>query len=61
MNERLEMQHTHTHIRRNNIQSLKQKNEVVPFATRTEIEGIMLSEISQAKKDNHVVSLRGAI
>ena len=35
------------------------KNEILPFATmRVELEGIMLSEISQSEKDkNHMTSL----
>ena len=35
------------------------KNEILPFATtRMELEGIMLSEISQSEKDkNHMTSL----
>ena len=35
------------------------KNEILPFATmRMELEGIMLSEISQSEKDkNHITSL----
>ena len=57
MNERIKTQDTCTHTQWNIIQSLKKKNEVVPFATRTEVEGIMLSEISQAKKDKLSCSL----
>ena len=36
-----------------------QKNEILPFAmTWMELEGIMLSEVSQAEKDNyHMISL----
>ena len=35
------------------------KNEILPFATAwMELEGIMLSEISQSEKDNyHIISL----
>ena len=35
------------------------RNEILPFATtRMELEGIMLSEISQSEKDNyHMLSL----
>ena len=36
-----------------------QKNEILPFATMwMELEGIMLSDISQSEKDNyHMISL----
>ena len=39
------------------------KNEILPFAiTWTEPESIMLSEISQSKKDkNHMTSLIGGL
>ena len=34
------------------------KNEILPFAmTWMELEGIMLSEISQSEKDNYMMSL----
>ena len=34
------------------------RNEILPFArTWMELEGIMLSEISQSKKDNYMISL----
>ena len=34
------------------------KNEILPFATMwMELKGIMLSEISQRKKKNHMTSL----
>ena len=34
------------------------KNKILPFvATWMDLEGIMLSEISQTKKDKHCVSL----
>ena len=34
------------------------KNEIFPFATtRVELEGIMLSEISQSEKDKYMISL----
>ena len=29
------------------------KNEILPFATWMDLEGIMLSEISQAEKDKY--------
>ena len=46
--------HTHTHT---GILAIK-KNEVLPFAmTWIELEGIMLSEISQLEKDNYRISL----
>ena len=37
----------------------KKRNEILPFATTwMELEGIMLSEISQSEKDNyHMISL----
>ena len=39
------------------------KNEILPFATTwMELEGIMLSEISQSEKDkNHMTSLTGGL
>ena len=39
------------------------KNEILPFATTwLELEGIMLSEISQSEKDNYpMISLKGGI
>ena len=38
---------------------IKKKNEILPFATTwMELEGIMLSEISQSEKDkHHMISL----
>ena len=34
------------------------RNEILPFATWMELEGIMLSEISQSEKENyHMISL----
>ena len=45
--------HTHTH---NGIIAIK-KNEILPFeTTRTELESIMLSEISQTKTNTASVS-----
>ena len=40
-----------------------QKNEILPFATMwLELEGIMLSEISQSEKDkSHMTSLIGGL
>ena len=54
--------HTHTHTQRereNGILLSHKKNEILPFATtRIDLEGIMLSEISQTKKDKyHMISL----
>ena len=38
--------------------SVIKKNEILMFATAMELEGIMLSEISQAEKDKyHTISL----
>ena len=35
-----------------------QKNEILPFAmTQMELEGIMLSELSQSEKDDYMISL----
>ena len=51
--------HTHTHTHTHEYYSLIKKNEILPFATTwMELEGIMLSEISQSEKDNyHMISL----
>ena len=47
--------HTHTHTH-NGIIAIK-KNEILPFeTTRTELESIMLSEISQTKTNTASVS-----
>jgi len=48
--------HTHTHTE---YYSAIKKNEILPFATTwIELEGIMLSEISQSEKDKyHTISL----
>ena len=36
------------------------KNEIMPYAAMwLELEGIMLSEISQSEKENHMLSLIG--
>ena len=37
--------------------SVVRKNEIFPFATWKELEGIMLSEISQSEKDKCMISL----
>ena len=44
--------HTHTHTH-NGILSAMTKKEILPFATWMDLEGIMLSEISQTKKDKY--------
>ena len=38
--------HTHTHTEYN---SAIKKNEILPLATRMDLEGIILSEVSQSK------------
>ena len=46
--------HTHTHTHTVEYYSAIKKNEIVPFATTwVDLEGIMLSEISQMEKDKH--------
>ena len=51
-----DMIHTHTHTHRNTNQS--QKDEILPSATTwMDLEGIMLSEISQTEKEKyHMIS-----
>ena len=51
--------HTHTHIHTVEYYLTIKKNEILPFATMwMELEGIMLSEISQSEKDKyHMTSL----
>ena len=51
--------YTHTYIHTMEYYSAVKKNEILPFATMwMELEGIMLSEISQSEKDkNHMTSL----
>ena len=51
--------HTHTYIYITEYNSAIKKIEILPFATMwMELEGIMLSEISQSEKDkNHMTSL----
>ena len=45
--------HTHTHTHNGILLSIK-KNEILPFATTwMDLEGIMLSEISQTEKDKY--------
>ena len=44
--------HTHTHTHTMKYYSATKKNEVLPFVqTWMDLEGIMLSEISQTEKD----------
>ena len=44
--------HTHTHTHTQEYHSAIKKNEIMPFgATWVDLEGIMLSEISQTEKD----------
>ena len=46
--------HTHTHIHTVEYYSAIKKNEMLPFATtQMDLEGIMLSEISQTEKDKY--------
>ena len=46
--------HTHTHTHTMEYYSVIKKNEILPFATmRMELEGIMLSEMSQSEKDKY--------
>ena len=51
--------HTHTHTHIMEYYSAMRKNEIWPFAAMwMELEGIMVSEISQAEKDRyHLFSL----
>ena len=51
--------HTHTHTVEYGILLSHQKNEILPIATtRMDLEGIILSEISQSEKERyHVISL----
>ena len=45
--------HTHTHTQTHTYIGIK-KNEILPFAaTWMDLEGIMLSEISQTEKDKY--------
>ena len=49
--------HTHTHTHTMEYSSIK-KNEIMPFAaTRMDLEIIILSEVSQKKKDKYYISL----
>ena len=49
--------HTHTHTHTHNGILLK-KNEIVPLAaTWMDLEGIMLSEVSQTEKDKYCMVL----
>ena len=46
--------YTHTHTHTMEYYSAIQKNKILPFAaTWLDLEGIMLSEISQTEKDTH--------
>ena len=45
----------HTYTR--DYYSTVKKNEVLPFATWMDLEGIMLSEISQTEKDKYCILL----
>ena len=46
--------HTNTHTHTMEYHSASKKNEILPFATMwMELEGIMLSEISQLEKDKY--------
>ena len=46
--------HTHTHSHTMEYYSAIKKNEILPFAiTWMDLEGIMLSEISQTEKDTY--------
>ena len=51
--------HTHTHIHTVEYYAVIKRNEILPFAmTWMELEGIILSQISQSEKDNyHMISL----
>ena len=45
--------HTHTHTHRLECYSAIKKNEILPFATWKELEGIMLSEITESQKNKY--------
>ena len=47
--------HTHTHTHTMEYYPALKKNEILPFATRMDLEGITLSEISQTEKDKNVM------
>ena len=50
--------HTHTHTHTLEYHSAIKKNEIMPFgATWVDLEGIMLSEISQTEKDKFCMTL----
>ena len=55
--------HTHTHTHTLEYYSVLKKNEILPIETTwMDLEGIMLSEISQTEKDKyHMVSLTSGI
>ena len=51
------MPHTHTHTHKMEHYSALKKNKILPFvATWMDLEGIMLSEISQTKEDKYYIS-----
>ena len=48
--------HIHTHTTQWNITQSLKRNEILPFATTwIDLDGIMLSEISQSEKDKYCV------
>ena len=48
--------HTHTHTHTMEYYSAIKKNKILPFVTTwMDLEGIMLSEISQTEKDKYCV------
>ena len=52
--EWIKMWYTHTHTHTMDYYSAIKKNEILPFAaTWMDLEGLMLSEISQTEKDKY--------
>ena len=48
--------HTHTHTHTMGYYMAIKKNEILPFATTwMELEGIMLSEVSQSERDKYLM------